>query len=62
MYVSVRVGYLQTGIGSIEKEARAALAAFCNALNYTTSYFGWPTAEIDRLEAQIDEGMPTFFR
>lgn len=38
------------------------MAAFYNALNYTISYFGWPTTEINRLEEQLEEAMPTFFR
>jgi hypothetical protein len=57
-----QVAYVHVEIGDLENEARAALAAFYNALNYTASYFGWPTAEINRLEAQIEEAIPTFFR
>lgn len=57
-----RVAYLQADIGSTEKEARAALAAFYNALTYTTSYFGWPTVILDDLETRIEAVLPTFFR
>lgn len=57
-----RVAYLHAEIGSIESEARAAMAAFYNALTYTASYFGWSSAELHHLEAQIEEAMPTFLR
>ncbi|MGO4237698.1 hypothetical protein [Pseudarthrobacter sp. YAF2] len=57
-----RVAYVHVEIGDLEKEARAALAAFYNAFSYTVSYFGWPTEEINRLEAQFEETIPTFFR
>lgn len=56
-----QVAYLCVGLGSAENAARAAIAAFYNALTYTTSYFGWPTAIIDELTAKIEETMPTFF-
>ncbi|NKR12637.1 hypothetical protein A5N17_17425 [Arthrobacter sp. D2] len=56
------VAYLHVEIGDLYKEARIAVAAFYNALNYTISYFGWPTTEINRLEEQLEEAMPTFFR
>ncbi len=49
-------------MGSVENEARAALAAFYNALSYTTSYFGWPTTILDRLEDRVRETIPNFFR
>lgn len=57
-----RVAYLHIEIGSTEQEARAAIAAFYNALTYTTSYFGWPTTIIDTLETKIEAVIPTFFR
>lgn len=57
-----KVAYLHIEIGSTEQEARAALAAFYNALTYTTSYFGWPTTIIEALEARLEAVIPTFFR
>lgn len=59
---SQRVAYLHVEIGSTEQEARAALAAFYNALTYTTSYFGWPTTIVESLEARIEAVIPTFFQ
>ena len=56
------VTHLHIELGSIEDEARAALASFYNALTYTTSYFGWPPSAIGDLEKKIEETMPTFFR
>ncbi len=56
-----RVADLHVNMGSVEGEARAALAAFYNALNYTTSYFGWPKAVVDDLTAKIERSIPTFF-
>jgi hypothetical protein len=55
------VAYLRVEPNFIENEARAALAAFYNALTYTTSYFGWPTDVVDELTALIEGTMPTFF-
>ncbi|MCG7413458.1 MULTISPECIES: hypothetical protein [Microbacterium] len=57
-----RVAFLHVEMGSVEGEARAALAAFYNALNYTTSYFGWPTTVVDSLQTKIEGVIPTFFR
>jgi hypothetical protein len=57
-----RVANLTIDIGSVESEARAALAAFYNALTYTISYFGWPTTPLDDLEASIAATIPDFFR
>jgi hypothetical protein len=56
-----RVAHLRVDLGFAENAATAALATFYNALNYTTSYFGWPTAVVDELTAKIEESMPTFF-
>ena len=56
-----RVAYLRVDPNFTENEARAALAAFYNALTYTTSYFGWPTDVVDELTAVIEGTMPTFF-
>lgn len=56
-----QVAHLRVDLGFAEKAATAALATFYNALNYTTSYFGWPTAVIDELTGKIEEAMPTFF-
>lgn len=55
------VADLQVDLGSITSFARAALAAFYNALTYTSSYFGWPTDVIDELATVIERSMPTFF-
>lgn len=52
---------LRIDMGSTENEARAALAAFYNALNYVTAYFGWPTAVVDDLTTTIEATIPTFF-
>ncbi len=57
-----RVAYLRVDIGSSESEARAALAAFYNALTYVTDYFGWPNDVIDDLTVKIEVCIPTFFR
>jgi hypothetical protein len=56
-----QVTYPRVDLGFAENAARVALATFYNTLNYTTSYFGWPTAVIDELTAKIEESMPTFF-
>ena len=48
-------------IESVEKDVRAALAAFYNALNYVTSYFGWPRTAVIALEAKIEAIIPDFF-
>ncbi|MEV1129289.1 hypothetical protein [Agromyces sp. NPDC049794] len=56
------VAYLHVELGSIEEEARAGLAAFYNALTYTTSYFGWPTTIMGALEANIEAVIPKFFQ
>lgn len=56
------VAQLQVIPGDVENEARQPLAAFYNALTYTTSYFGWPDTVVDRLTDTIDAAMPTFFR
>lgn len=50
------------GLGSMDNEARAALAAFYNALTYTTSYFGWPTTILEALERKIEITVSDFFR
>lgn len=56
-----RVAHLRLRQDQVENEARQPLAAFYNALNYTTSYFGWPTTFVERLTERIDGTMPTFF-
>lgn len=56
-----RVANLRVDLASTEREARSALAAFYNALTYTTSYFGWPTIVVDGLTDKIASSMPTFF-
>jgi len=48
-------------IESVENDVRAALAAFYNALNYVTSYFGWPETALRKLEAKIEAVIPDFF-
>lgn len=49
-------------VDSVENDARAALAAFYNALNYATSYFGWPTTVLAALEEKVEATIPDFFR
>ncbi|PZE66842.1 hypothetical protein DEJ27_13225 [Curtobacterium sp. MCPF17_018] len=56
-----RVANLRIGIDFLENEARAALAAFYNALTYVNSYFGWPEDVLKDLEARFDEVIPSFF-
>jgi hypothetical protein len=60
--MTVIESHTSKSIGSIEREARAALAAFYNALKHTTSYFGWPTTIVETLEAKIEAFIPTFFK
>ena len=48
-------------IDSVEKDVRAGLAAFYNALNYVTSYFGWPETALRTLEDKIEAVIPDFF-
>lgn len=55
------VAYLRINPVSVEREARAALAAFYNALTYVSSYFGWPTEVHDDLTQTIETTIPTFF-
>ena len=56
-----RVADLRIEIGFLESEARAALAAFYNALTYVNSYFGWPEDVLHDLEARIHAVIPSFF-
>ncbi|KUF08522.1 hypothetical protein [Leucobacter sp. G161] len=56
------VAHLHVGMGPIEDEARAALAAFYNALSYVTSYYAWPTTLLEALEMKIQATIPGFFR
>lgn len=49
-------------IESVENDVRAALAAFYNALNYVTAYFGWPETALKGLQAKIEAIIPDFFR
>ena len=56
------VSQLRKEADSIDRDARMVLAAFYNALNYVTSYFGWPTNILDELEVKIQEAIPGFFR
>jgi hypothetical protein len=56
-----RVAYLKLDLGYIERQASAALAAFYNAMNWVTSYFGWSASVMDRLERKIAKKLPTFF-
>jgi hypothetical protein len=56
------VAQLEVELSAVENEARAALAAFYNALTYTNSYFGWPTTILDALESEMEKVIPTFFR
>ncbi len=52
---------LSVAVSSAESEARVALAAFYNALNYVTAYFGWPTGVVDGLTVKIEATIPQFF-
>ena len=56
-----RVAELRIEIDFLEKAARAALAAFYNALTYVNSYFGWPEDLLNDLEARIHAVIPDFF-
>lgn len=55
------VANVRVTIESVEKDVRAALAAFYNALSYVTSYFGWPETALRKLEAKIEAVIPDFF-
>ncbi|GIT78489.1 hypothetical protein LLS1_01580 [Leifsonia sp. LS1] len=55
------IANLRLDMDFVENQARAALAAFYNALTYVTSYFGWSTAPIEALATKIEARMPTFF-
>lgn len=57
-----RAANLTINIEAIEAEARAALAAFYNAITYITSYFGWSTDVLDELETGIEATILTFFK
>lgn len=57
-----RVAQLRVEVRFFESQARAALAAFFNALSYVTDYFGWPTKILDDLVKRIDATIPNFFR
>ena len=56
------VASVRVTIESVEKDVRAALAAFSNALSYVTGYFGWPDTALKALESKIDAVIPDFFR
>lgn len=55
------VANIQVTIESIEKDVRAALAAFYNALSYVTGYYGWPDTALETLADQIATVIPDFF-
>lgn len=59
--VDHRVDPQDGDVDSVANAAMAALAAFYNALNYTTSYFGWHSAVVDDLTARIAGPLPAFF-
>ncbi|WP_207767592.1 hypothetical protein [Arthrobacter glacialis] len=48
-------------IESVEKDVRAALAAFYNAMNYVTGYYGWPETALRTLESKIEAVILDFF-
>lgn len=56
------VANVQVTIESVEKDVRAALAAFYNALNYVTAYYGWPETALKTLADKIATAIPDFFR
>lgn len=56
------VAQVRVTIESVEYDVRAALAAFYNAINYVTSYFGWPEPALRSLESKIETAIPGFFR
>lgn len=56
------VANVSVAIDSVEKDVRAALAAFYNALSYVTSYYGWPETALRTLESKIEAVIPDFFR
>lgn len=55
------VADVRVTIESAEKDVRAALAAFHNALTYVTSYYGWPETAIKTLQSKIEAVIPDFF-
>ena len=55
------VANIRVTIESVEKDVRAALAAFYNALSYVTSYYGWPESSLRSLEGKIEAVIPDFF-
>lgn len=55
------VANIHVTIESVEKDVRAALAAFYNALNYVTAYYGWPEKALETLADKIAEVIPDFF-
>lgn len=48
-------------IESVEKDVRLALAAFYNAMNYVTGYYGWPETALRTLESKIEAVILDFF-
>jgi hypothetical protein len=55
------VANVRVAIESVEKDVRAALAAFYNALSYVTGYYGWPETALETLAEQIVTVIPDFF-
>lgn len=55
------IAALHLDVGYMERQASAALAAFYNAMNWVTSYFGWSREVLDALEANIEQRLPKFF-
>ncbi|GAA3406087.1 hypothetical protein [Pseudarthrobacter polychromogenes] len=55
------VANVSVTIESVEKDVRAALAAFYNAMTYVTSYYGWPETALRTLESKIEAVIPDFF-
>ncbi|QEP06477.1 MULTISPECIES: hypothetical protein [unclassified Glutamicibacter] len=55
------VANVRVTIESVEKDVRAALATFYNAMSYVTSYYGWPETALRTLESKIEAVILDFF-
>ena len=55
------VANVRVTIESVEKDVRAALAAFYNAMTYVASYYGWTETALRTLESKIEAVIPDFF-
>ena len=55
------VANVSVTIEAVDNDVRAALAAFYNALNYVTAYYGWPETALETLADKIATVIPDFF-